>query len=54
MTTDRLRGLAESLSGEGPAASLRIVAELRGELARTEAGLVRSARQAGLSWEAIA
>ncbi|WP_317229112.1 AsnC family protein [Clavibacter sp. MX14-G9D] len=54
MTTDRLRGLAESLSGEGPAAALRIVAELRGELARTEAGLVRSARQAGLSWEAIA
>jgi hypothetical protein len=54
MTTDRLQGLVDSLRDEGPADALRTVARLRAELARTEAGLVRSARQAGLSWEAIA
>ncbi|MDQ0744586.1 AsnC family protein [Clavibacter sp. Sh2141] len=54
MTADGLQGLVASLRDQGPADALRTVARLRGELARTEAGLVRSARQAGLSWEAIA
>ncbi|MCR2812786.1 AsnC family protein [Microbacterium sp. zg.Y1084] len=54
MTAEKLYGLVDSLSGKGPAAALRAVTQLRGEVARTEAGLVRSARQAGLSWEAIA
>jgi hypothetical protein len=33
---------------------LHAVAELQKEVSRTESALVRSARQAGLSWEAIA
>ncbi|MEG9248147.1 AsnC family protein [Arthrobacter sp. Soc17.1.1.1] len=54
MTAENLYGLVDSLSGKGPADALRTIAQLRGEVSRTEAGLVRSARQAGLSWEAIA
>jgi hypothetical protein len=54
MTGETLNELVDSLRGKGPADALRTVAQLRGEVARTEAGLVRSARQAGLSWEAIA
>ncbi|QOT15235.1 MULTISPECIES: AsnC family protein [Paenarthrobacter] len=34
--------------------SLQAVTELQKEVSRTEASLVRKARQAGLSWEAIA
>lgn len=49
-----MKTLVGSMDGKGPADALQVVAELRQELARTEAGLVRSARSAGLSWEAIA
>ncbi len=42
------------MDGKGPAESLQLVAELHREVGRTESALVRSARQAGLSWEAIA
>ncbi|MEC5185477.1 DNA invertase Pin-like site-specific DNA recombinase [Cryobacterium sp. MP_3.1] len=54
METERMKTLVGSMDGKGPADALQVVAELRQELARTEAGLVRSARSAGLSWEAIA
>ena len=43
-----------SMDGKGPAAALYAVAELRREVARTETEAVLRARQAGLSWEAIA
>ncbi len=46
--------LVGSMDGKGPAESLRAIAELHREVGRAEAGLVRGARQAGLSWEAIA
>ncbi|MBG6226055.1 DNA invertase Pin-like site-specific DNA recombinase [Arthrobacter sp. CAN_A2] len=49
-----MTSLVGSMDGKGPAEALRILAELQREVARREAGLVRSARQAGLSWEAIA
>jgi hypothetical protein len=52
--TERWKTLVESMDGTGPAESLQIVAELRRELVCGEAVLVRRARQAGLSWEAIA
>lgn len=54
METERMKTLVGSMDGKGPVEALNVVAELHQELARTEAGLVRSARQAGLSWEAIA
>ena len=54
MESNKLRTLVESMGGKGPADTLQIVAELHRETARSEAGLVRNARQAGLSWEAIA
>lgn len=54
MEMDRLKSLVGSMDGKGPAQALQLVAELHREVARSEAGLVRSARQAGLSWEAIA
>ncbi|WP_130175921.1 AsnC family protein [Cryobacterium sp. SO1] len=54
MEAERLKALVGSIGGKGPAEALHIVAELHREVARSEAGLVRSARQAGLSWEAIA
>ncbi|MHA7282855.1 AsnC family protein [Arthrobacter sp. TMS2-4] len=54
MEVDRMKTLVGSMDGKGPADALRIVAELQREVARSEAGLVRSARQSGLSWEAIA
>lgn len=43
-----------SMDGNGPAEALYAVAELQKKVGRTEASLVRKARQAGLSWEAIA
>lgn len=49
-----MKTLVGSMDGKGPAEALQLVAELHREVGRTEAGLVRSARQAGLSWEAIA
>lgn len=54
MELERLKVLVGSIDGKGPAEALQIVAELHREVARSEAGLVRSARQDGLSWEAIA
>ena len=49
-----MRTLVGSMDGKGPAEALQAVAELHREVGRAEAALVRSARQAGLSWEAIA
>lgn len=49
-----MKQLVGSMDGKGPAEALQIVAEIQREVTRSEAGLVRSARQAGLSWEAIA
>ncbi|WP_104116078.1 transcriptional regulator [Arthrobacter sp. B1805] len=54
MEVGRLKTLVGSMDGKGPAESLQLVAELHREVGRTESALVRSARQAGLSWEAIA
>ena len=42
------------MDGKGPAEALYAVAEFHKELARTETEVVLRARQAGLSWEAIA
>ena len=49
-----MKTLVGSMDGKGPAEALRIVAELHREVGRSEAVLVRAARHAGLSWEAIA
>ena len=46
--------LIGAMGDKGPAEALNAVAELRKELARTETEAVLRARQAGLSWEAIA
>ncbi|KNH23016.1 transcriptional regulator [Arthrobacter sp. ZBG10] len=54
MEVDRMKTLVGSMDGMGPAAALNAVAELQKEVNRTESSLVRNARQAGLSWEAIA
>jgi hypothetical protein len=51
---DRMKTLVGSMDGKGPAEALYAVAELQKEVSRAEASLVRSARRAGLSWEAIA
>ncbi|WP_354189785.1 AsnC family protein [Arthrobacter sp. UYCu712] len=49
-----MKTLVGSMDGKGPAEALYAVAELRKEVGRAEGALVRKARQAGLSWEAIA
>lgn len=49
-----MKTLIGSMDGKEPAEALRAVSELQKEVSRTEASLVRKARQAGLSWEAIA
>ncbi|MDF2051799.1 MULTISPECIES: transcriptional regulator [unclassified Arthrobacter] len=54
MEVDRMKTLVGSMDGMGPAEALQAIAELQKEVHRTESSLVRSARQAGLSWEAIA
>ncbi|MDQ6752627.1 MAG: AsnC family protein [Actinomycetota bacterium] len=54
MEVERLKTLVGSMDGKGPAEALYAVAELHREVGRTEAALVRRARQAGLSWEAVA
>ncbi|WP_104168912.1 transcriptional regulator [Arthrobacter sp. SX1312] len=54
MEVERMRTLVASMDGKGPAEALQIIAELHREVGRSEAGLVRNARLAGLSWEAIA
>jgi hypothetical protein len=54
MEVERLKTLVGSMDAKGPAEALGAVAELHKELARTETEVVLRARQAGLSWEAIA
>ncbi|WP_434619268.1 AsnC family protein [Arthrobacter sp. A5] len=54
MEVNRLKTMVGSMDGMGPAEALHAVAELQKEVGRTEAALVRRARQAGLSWEAVA
>jgi hypothetical protein len=54
MEVERMNTLVASMDGKGPAEALYAVAELHKEVGRAEASLVRKARQAGLSWEAIA
>ena len=54
MEVERMKTLVGSMDGMGPAEALHAVADLQKEVSRTESALVRSARQAGLSWEAIA
>ncbi|MBP2216544.1 AsnC family protein [Arthrobacter sp. CAN_C5] len=54
MEVEMMKTLVASMDSKGPAEALQIIAELHREVARSEAGLVRNARQAGLSWEAIA
>ena len=49
-----MQTLIGSMDGKGPAEALYAVAELHKELARRETEVVLRARQAGLSWEAIA
>lgn len=51
---DRLRMLAGATGGDDPGQALRAAAELRRESDRRIAALVRRARNAGLSWVAIA
>lgn len=46
--------LIGSMDGKSPAEALYAVSELRKEVARAETEAVLRARQAGLSWEAIA
>ncbi|KRE77131.1 MULTISPECIES: hypothetical protein [Micrococcaceae] len=54
MEVDRMKTLVASMDGKGPAEALQAAAQLQKEVGRTEASLVRKARQAGLSREAIA
>lgn len=54
MEVDRLKTLVGSMDGDSPVDGLQAVAELHREIGRAEAALVRRARLAGLSWEAIA
>ena len=49
-----MKTLVASTDGKGPAEALQAVAQLQKEVGRTEASLVRKARQAGFSWKAIA
>lgn len=49
-----MKTLVASMDGKGPTEALQANAQLQKEVGRTEATLVRKARQAGLSWEAIA
>nr|WP_256869544.1 AsnC family protein [Paenarthrobacter ureafaciens] len=49
-----MKTLVASMDGKGPAEALQAITELQKEVSRTEASLVRKARQAGLSWKAIA
>jgi hypothetical protein len=54
MEVARMKTLVGSMDGDNPVSSLQAVAELHREIGRAEATLVRRARLAGLSWEAIA
>ncbi|WP_235928941.1 hypothetical protein [Marisediminicola senii] len=52
--TDHLRTLASESGDENPLTALRAVSELRRELQRHEATLVRAARNRGYGWQMIA
>jgi hypothetical protein len=54
MSGDDIRTLIGSAPEREPIAELRRLAEVRRELARTEEGTVRRARNLGYSWQAIA
>ncbi len=49
-----MKTLVGSMDSGGPVDALQAVAQLHREVGRAEASLVRRARTAGLSWEAIA
>jgi hypothetical protein len=54
MTTGRITKLVAQVQGTDPLSALRAVVEIRQELERREAVLVRRARVRGASWPAIA
>ena len=55
MGVDELVALAQATGSEDPrSGALRAVAELRRAAERTEAGLVRRARNVGMSWAEVA
>lgn len=54
MEVARLTALAGAIGDEDPRVSLRAAAELRREVERVQAQLIRRARNAGLSWTQIA
>lgn len=49
-----MRTLIGDMDGNNPSEALSALSELQKELGRTEAALVRRARQSGMSWEMIA
>ncbi|NIH55192.1 hypothetical protein [Lysinibacter cavernae] len=54
MSITTINGLADNAGAENPLEALAAVAELRRELDRYEATVVRRARMAGISWQFIA
>lgn len=54
MEVTRITGLAAATGDDDPQVSLRAAAELRREVERIQAQLVRKARNDGLSWTQIA
>ncbi len=49
-----MKTLIGDMDGENPTEALYALSELQREVSRTEAALVRRARQSGMSWELIA
>ncbi|WP_394941039.1 AsnC family protein [Psychromicrobium sp. YIM B11713] len=54
MEVERMKTLVGDMDAENPTEALFALAELQREVSRTEAALVRRARQSGFSWEMIA
>lgn len=54
MTIARIQALADDADNEHPFAKLAAIAELRRELDRYEATVVRQARVLGMPWQQIA
>ena len=52
--SDAMHTLTEQAGDENPLAALHAVSQMRTELDRHEAGLVRKARNAGMGWQMIA
>lgn len=52
--SDAMHTLTSAAGDENPLKALHAVAEMRAELDRHEAGLVRKARNAGMGWQMIA